>query len=140
MDRVPLKDFYDNYGLTATHIISNTLIGVFFFAIGICIVAYAKYAKNKSLAFWIAGCFLCCSLSRVLNVFCIWYDWYLAANLFSLCTGLVSIPTTVFIMLEARRIHEIKELKDLEKEINEVKEKQEVLKTIINETKPNDVG
>ena len=139
MNRVPLKDILNNYGELATYVIGNSLIVIFFLTIGVIFLIYAKHARSKMLAQWIGLCFVLCGISRWVFLLCAWFDLYLLSSMLTLVTGLMAIPTTVFLVVEVLNIHKIKSMEELEEEIEKVKQKQNTLLNLKDDgTTPDD--
>lgn len=125
----PLKDVMQNdWGGISAHVIGNLLVAVFFLAIAIIFFGWGKYGQNKAATVWVAFCFLFCSIARFLGVVCVWYGYYTLTGIITLFTGLCAAVTTVFYLVPAvLKIMELKSIEQIDKEITEVKERQEVL-------------
>lgn len=137
IDYIPLKDVWQgHWGQIASHIIGNTLVAMFFLSIGLSILIYLKFSQNRLVSQLIAWCFILCAFSRFLLMMCVWYDLYFINAIVTNMTGLLAMVSTLFVVRAILRLSELKELSELQKDLERVEKKADALKDIKKENDP----
>lgn len=134
IDYIPLKEVWKgHWGQIASHIIGNTLVSMFFVSIGISILIYLRFSNNKLVSQLIAWCFILCAISRFLLMMCVWYDLYFLNAIVTNMTGLMAMVCTFFVGKAIFRLSELKDLSELQKDLERVEKKADALKDIKKE-------
>lgn len=127
----PLKEIMEmDWGVISTFIIGMTLMGLFFFALGIIFLAYSKLAEHKIISQMIGICFLCIFVMKVLFVMAVWHNYLILIGAFASFTGMSTMATLILVVKVIQKLDRLRDMRHLQKRINDLQERQETLKNL----------